>query len=179
MKEDGIPDESADLQAKEKALRDALEKDPQSAGLSFRLAVLLQRQDRHAEALGMADACLAIQPGNVQFLRLRIRMLLRLGRLGEAESTVRQALRENPDSAELYLLSALVRLENLHPGEAQKAIDAALRCAPGIEQLQRMKVLQRRVNAMLRTAEEQPLDWLKRKFNRRIAKATEEREERD
>ena len=177
--EDEILVESEDLQAKEQALRDALEKDPQSAGLSFRLAVLLQRQDRHADALAMTDACMAIQPGNLQFLRFRIRMLLRLGRLGEAENNVRQALQENPHRAELYLLSALVHLENLHPAEAQQAIGAAMKCDPEIEQLQRMKALQRRINAMLRKAEKQPVDWLMRKFNRRIARAAEEREDGD
>ena len=122
---------------------------------------------------------MAIQPGNQQFLRLRIRMLLRLGRLGEAENTLRQALQETPDSAELHLLSALVHLENMHPGEAHKAIDAAMQCAPEIEQLQRMKMLQRRINAMLRKAEKQPVDWLVGKFNRRIARAAEEREDGD
>ena len=177
--EDEIVVESEDLQAKEQALRDALAKHPQSAGLSFRLAVLLQRQERHAEALSMTEACMAIQPGNHQFLRLRVRLLLQLGRCGEAENIVRQELQKDPDAAELYLLSALVHLENLHPGKAHKAINAAMQRAPGIEQLQRMKALQRRTNALLRMAEEQPLHWLKRKFNRRIARAAEEREDGD
>jgi len=177
--EDDITDKSAALRAKEKALRDALEKPPQSAGLSFRLAVLLQRQDRHAEALGMTNACMAIEPENLQFLRLRVRLQLQLGHPGEAENTVRQELQKNPDSAEPYLLLALVHVENLHPGPAQQAIDAAMQRAPEIEQLQRMKALQRRTNALLRMAEEQPLDWLKRKLNRRIAKVAEERENGD
>lgn len=177
--EDETGVESADLQQKEQALRDALVKHPQSAGLSFRLAVLLRRQERYAEALDMAEACMAIQPGNVQFLRLRIRMLLLLGRLGEAENAVNQALRQNPDSAEVYLLSALVHLENMRPGEAHKAIDGAMQRGPGIEQLQRMKTLQRRINALLRKAENQPVDWLVGKFNRRIARVAEERGDGD
>lgn len=177
--EDETVVESEDLQQKEHALRDALAKHPQSAGLSFRLAVLLQRQERYAEALGMTEACMAIQPGNAQFLRLRIRMLLLLGRLGEAENAVNQALQQNPDSAELYLLSALVHLENMRPGEAHKAIDGALQRGPGIEQLERMKTLQRRINALLRKAEKQPVDWLVGKFNRRIARVAEEREDGD
>jgi hypothetical protein len=53
-------------------------------------------------------------------------------------------------------------------------LDATLGLDPDPEQLQQLKSLQQQILAATREAEQQPLDWIRQKFNLRLANVASE-----
>ena len=81
---------------------------------------------------------------------------------------------------EFRLVVAQSLLSDLKPKNAQQHIDAALELEPELRNLQKMKRLQLRINRMQFKAEQNPLDWATKQFNRRLANvAKEERNKED
>jgi tetratricopeptide (TPR) repeat protein len=95
------------------SLQEALRLDPANAGASYNLGFVLQAQEKWQEAAAAFER--AVRAGDAAALNERAKTLRRQGRLDEAESCLREAIRLCPDYAEAYhtLGVVLVKQERL------------------------------------------------------------------
>ena len=86
------------------------------------------------------------------------------------------ALNLKPDSIHAHMVAIRMLLQDLQPKSAQHLLDRALVMDPNVKQIKTLKAVQIRILRMSRQAENRPLNWLARKFNRRISNAAGENE---
>jgi predicted Zn-dependent protease len=103
---------------------------------------------------------------------------MNLGHRKDAVKSVMTAVDMRPKSVEFRLMAAQSLLSDLKPEKAQQQIDTALELDPELRSLQKMIRLQHRINRMKFRAEQNPLDWATRQFNRRISNVAKEEKKR-
>jgi tetratricopeptide (TPR) repeat protein len=158
------------LSKEEEARILALAERDANAGLPrLKLARHYWQKGELAEALLWADRGLALEPGNINAYRIRAHILLGLKQTRKAVETANTARAKAPQSVPAHLLTVRMLLADLQPGKAQKILDAILDLEPNSNQLQQLKSLQQQVHVVSRQVEQRPLDWIVRKFNRRLA----------
>jgi len=142
---------------------------PDASQPRLRLALHCWRKGELAEALEWADRALALDPQNINAYRIRAIILSGMRQTAKAVETALRARAMAPQSVPAHLLTVRMLLEDLQTGKAQEALEAALELEPDTQDLQQLKVLQQQILAASRQAEQKPLDWITRKFNRRLA----------
>lgn len=115
----GRMDQAGRYLARAEALR------PRHPGTRAALAELRLRQGAAAEALALADAILADNPGHVPALFLRGSALARLGQPEAAAASLRGALALHPGHADAHLNLANALLDLDQPGAAEPHARAA------------------------------------------------------
>ncbi len=103
---------------------------PDSASAQAALAFALLRNRRPRAALETADAALAIDPDDLGALNSRALALGALGRADEAELTLRDALRRNPQSSGLHNNIGLMQLRQGQVAVARGSMLESLRIDP-------------------------------------------------
>lgn len=99
-----------DFKQAEKALRDALQLNPSYVDAAERLVLLLHRQGRYRDALGLHNQLIEIQPQNARFWNLFGFCLSQLERYDLANRCYVQALRIDPASPDgLYGLATTIQ----------------------------------------------------------------------
>lgn len=142
-----IAEGRGDLAGAERLYRAVLAEQPGAAAALNNLAyVVAQSPDRCDEALPYAEQALAQEPGEPDLLDTYARVLLCLGRTGEAREALEEALRDRPGDITLNISLAelLIRMEALD--EARRALQTARR------ELDRLALadpgLEKRINAV-------------------------------
>jgi len=158
----------------ESKLRALAERQPDASQPRIRLALHCWRMGELAEALEWADRSLALDPQNLNAYRIRANILSDMRQTGKAVETALRARKMAPLSLAAHALSVRMLLADLQPAKAQEALDAALKLDLDTQELQQLKVLQRKILAASQQAERKPLDWATRKFNRRLANVASE-----
>lgn len=126
------------------------------------------------EALVWTDGVLALEPGNINASRIRAKVLVAMKQTGKAVETALHACAQTPQSIPAHLLAVRMMLADLQPRKAQEMLDLTLELDPGTQHLQQLKSLQQQILAVSNQAERRPLDWITRKFNRRLANVAAE-----
>jgi len=158
----------------EARVRAMAERKPDAGRPRLRLARHYWLKGELEEALVWADRGLALEPGNINAYRIRANVLVGLRQTSKAVETALQARAVAPQSIAAHLLVVRMMLADLQPRKAQEMLDATLELDPSSQQLQQLKSLQQQILATSRQAELQPLDWIMRKFNRRLANVASE-----
>ena len=149
--------------------REMAELKPDACQPRLRLAVHFWRKGELAEALDWADRGLAVDPQSMHAYRIRANILTGMRQTAKAVETALQARAMAPQSPSAHILTVRMLLADLQPAKAQEALDASLQLHLETPELEQLKVLQRQILATSRRAEQKPLDWFTKKFNRRRA----------
>ncbi len=155
------PDEEA-------RLRSEARQNPRAAQTRARLALHCWRSGGFQEAIEWIDACLELDPSNVNYYRVRANVLADMQHSAQAVETALRSVEIAPESVMARLLTVNMLLADLQPSRAQKMLDDALELDREHEYLQLIKSLQIRVLNMSRQAEHNPVKWLARKFKKRL-----------
>jgi len=161
----------------EEHFRNLAEKRPGASRPRLRLALHCWRKGELAEALTWVDSGLRLDPQNINAYRIRANILVDLRQTVKAVETARQALDANPKSMLAHILTVRMLLADLQPGKAQEVLDSALDLEPGEQQLRHLKSLQLQILSVAKQADQNPLNWLTRKYNRRLANVAGEEED--
>ncbi len=119
------------LMAKEKderaaeCFREAARLDPSRSEARLRLAQVLERAGKHADALAAADALLALAPASLEGLGVRARSLSELGRLDEALVAADSAARASPTALAGWELLADLAKRADRPDLIERALRGA------------------------------------------------------
>jgi tetratricopeptide (TPR) repeat protein len=161
----------------EAQVRQAIERKPDAPLPRARLALHCWRRGDLAEALEWIDSCLEIDPGQVDYYRIRANIQVDMRQSAKAVETAQRAIGVLPESVMAHLLTTRMLLADLHPARAQSMLDKALKLNPDCQHLELMKALQSQIVQMTRQAEHDPVNWLKRKLQKRLENvAVEERQ---
>lgn len=150
-------------------VRSLAESSPAAGQPRLRLARHYWLKGELNEALVWVDRGLQLEPENINAYRIRANVLVGLKQTARATQTARDALQVAPRSVPAHILLVRMLLADLQPRAAQEMLDATLQLDPDPEQLQQLKHLQQQILSTSRQAETNPLDWMTRKFNRRLA----------
>jgi len=155
-------------------VRAMAERKPNAGQPRLRLARHYWLEGELEEALVWADRGLALEPENINAYRVRANILVGMRQTTKAVETALRARAVAPQSIPAHLLVLRMMLADLQPNKAQEMLDATLELDPSSQQLQQLKSLQQQILATSRQAELRPLDWITRKFNRRLANVANE-----
>lgn len=115
------------------AISDAIRLTPYSPGYFARLGSIEANAQLWPACLAAAENGLAIDPEDVQCLNLRAMALTRLGRKEEAGETIKESLRNHPDSGFTHANEGWRLLHLGQPREAMVHFGEALRLEPNSE----------------------------------------------
>jgi tetratricopeptide (TPR) repeat protein len=123
-------------------LQAAVEKDPDDADLSARLAEQLLRRNKAGEAKKLADAVLDKEPGHPVASVVKARLLSRGGDDEAATAVLEAALKAKPDDAKLIVAVGRLYLERKQYADAARLFEKGREVAPldadWLEQLARI-----------------------------------------
>lgn len=115
----------------ERAFREAIELSQQGYAPAFvSLAGLCNNQKRHEEGLALARRAVALSPENYEAHFEASRALFALGRLPEAEVSMRETQQRKPDFAGIYLLYANLSIRKRDLDGVIVSLEEYLRLAP-------------------------------------------------
>lgn len=160
-------------------VRALAERDPTATLPRLRLARHYWLRREFNEALVWVDSSLQLDPENISAYRIRANVLVGLQQTAKAVKTALEAVQVAPASITARLLAVRMMLANLQLEQAQEMLDLALELDPDPQQLQQLKSLQQQILATSRQAEQKPLDWITRRFNRRLANVKSEEPDAD
>ena len=130
----GLADAHAQLKnsaAAQEALQQAVKAGPDSFEAQQRLALTLQKDEKHAEALPYFERAAALQPGHAPTRLAYAQSLAAAERLKEASAQAAEAARLTPDQvAPLTLLADIAKRQGKH-GDAIGHLTKALKLEPG------------------------------------------------
>ena len=136
-----VLEKAGQFEAAEKALRDLLKQHPDHATAMNNLGYfLVERTDRHAEALKLIEQAVAIEPVNGSFLDSLGWAHFKLGNVEKAHETLEKALTYSRRSAAIreHLGDVLQKLGRL--AEARRQWEKALKLSLEADEIARLKV---------------------------------------
>ncbi|MDX6694310.1 MAG: hypothetical protein QOF02_1913 [Blastocatellia bacterium] len=117
-----------DYDTAEAEYRELLKLAPNNAATHARLAVVLNQQQRYAEAIDEAAAATRLDPNDADTRAALVRLYLLKWRDAEAEATARQLLKLMPNDAQAhYLLARVLSRDSGKLDEALSEIEVALK----------------------------------------------------
>ena len=117
--------------AEEVSLNQALQRAPCDGTAREQLVRLMIRQGRTVEALPLIERLLAAEPGNSDFLMLKVGALQIAERHDEGLAVLTQSISDHPDNADFWLLAGNQQRYIGHPREAIDCYQRAIELRPG------------------------------------------------
>jgi tetratricopeptide (TPR) repeat protein len=114
----------------ERLLRRALEIDPDEAGPSSQLGLLLAKQERFDEAKRLFERAIELQRDHVGAINNLAVLYLRLNQPTQAIAALRYGIRVAPSSEETYMNLARVYIQRSDPDNARRVLEQSLEALP-------------------------------------------------